>query len=531
MLSQTLFFALVSSAAGLSQHRDEAFLGVRADDASPQDEGVGPNLHFAPVSTTMKCTINLTLQYMVVFTALGVCRSYLDFQAQPYDGSAVQKALKHASETVFYAPMACLMFVGFRMRVLQLTKGEGNPPEYVQMAMQCVAYSILANTLLVLLIPLFVKGADVELTKEGEMKTDGANPFENQALAVTFTVIRYLAFLGLYAGFGIVVYGLFTFEPPAGVWDGPVPPLSPAVFCTCLLACAFFTCYCFVAISRTYSQFTQQKESKFEEVMLAAADTLAFAPMLCVLFLGARMRALQMDPVGGNPQAWAQNCFYLCAYSVLAQLTLVIVVPYVLGGEVRKGEAEGDVTFELANPSLYAVMSGVRYLLMLALYGGFTAVIVSVFTIEDKDDPEATPPISPAMQCVMNLTAQFFFVYLMLWVSITVKQFADLGEGLDIAITTFDSARATVQFCPMLSVLFLGLRLRALQLKPQVGAPQGWAQQGMFLCTYSLMIQVIMVLMLPLFTRGAPEMDADGNPKVQGTGILAKTLVAMRYIC
>ena len=27
------------------------------------------------------------------------------------------------SETMFYAPMVCLMFVGFRMRVLQLTKG------------------------------------------------------------------------------------------------------------------------------------------------------------------------------------------------------------------------------------------------------------------------------------------------------------------------------------------------------------------------------------------------------------------------
>ena len=33
--------------------------------------------------------------------------------------------------------------------------------------------------------------------------------------------------------------------------------------------------------------------------------------------------------------------------------------------------------------------------------------------IEDLDDPEKTPPIAPAMQCVINLTAQFFFVYLL----------------------------------------------------------------------------------------------------------------------
>merc|ERR1719159_2143141 len=45
------------------------------------------------------------------------------------------------------------------------------------------------------------------------------------------------------------------------------------------------------------------------------------------------------------------------------------------------------------------------------------------------------------------------------------------------------------------------------------------------------MIQVIMVLMLPLFTRSKPEMDADGNVKPAGTGILAKTLVALRYTC
>ena len=31
------------------------------------------------------------------------------------------------------------------------------------------------------------------------------------------------------------------------------------------------------------------------------------APMLCALFLAARMRALQMDPVSGNPQRSARR--------------------------------------------------------------------------------------------------------------------------------------------------------------------------------------------------------------------------------
>ena len=48
------------------------------------------------------------------------------------------------------------------------------------------------------------------------------------------------------------------------------------------------------------------------------------------------------------------------------------------------------------------------------------------------------------MQCVMNLTIQFFFVYLLLWVLITYKQFQGASPMLNTAISTFDSARATV---------------------------------------------------------------------------------------
>merc|ERR1719240_41422 len=103
----------------------------------------------------MECILNLTLQYIVIYTALGICRTVLDFQGVAHSSSQVHAALKHASETMFYAPMVCMLFVGFRMRVLQLTKGTGNPPEYVQFAMRSVAYAILVNTLLVLFVPLF----------------------------------------------------------------------------------------------------------------------------------------------------------------------------------------------------------------------------------------------------------------------------------------------------------------------------------------------------------------------------------------
>merc|ERR1719345_672629 len=192
--------------------------------------------------------------------------------------------------------------------------------------------------------------------------------------------------------------------------------------------------------------------TKLTGLLTLARFTVNFAPMLCILFIGARMRALQMDPKHGNPQKWAQNCFYLCTYSVMVQTLLVILMPFCTKCECKQGASEGDVTFELENPTIGIMMTVIRYIALIAMYGGFTAVIVSVFIIEHPEDVSLTPPISPAMQCVMNLTVQYFFIYLVLFVCITVKQFSKI-EVMDTLIAVFEAGQKTVMFAPMLSIL------------------------------------------------------------------------------
>merc|ERR1719258_968219 len=400
---------------------------------------------------------------------------------------------------MFYAPMGCLMFVGFRMRVLQLTKGTGNPQDWVRMSMQAVTYSILANTLMVMLIPIVT-------AKEVKTDDEGATPFENSALAIVFNVIRYVVFLGLYVGFGAVCVGVFLFKPPAGVWDGPIPPVSPAVACTMILSVTFFMIYFLVAVSRTYSQAAggQLFNSKFETVMLKAADTLAMAPMLSVLFLAARMRALQMDPISGNPQKWAQNCFYACTYALIFQTALAIIVPLFLSGKVEKNEKiEGDFKYELKDKESFVAkcLTAFRFLIMLSLYVCTMAVVCSVFTIQHPDGKELTPPLSPTMQCVLNLVFQYFVIYLLLWIYYTVEDFVGLDMSiLAAAKDAIESAKATVQFAPMLSVLFVATRMRALQMTQNKGAPQGWVQDGMYLASWAVLIQFMMCLLMPIFT-------------------------------
>merc|ERR1719482_2147180 len=217
-----------------------------------------------------------------------------------------------------------MMFVGFRMRVLQLTHGKGAPQEYVQMAMHAVTYSILATTVLTLVVPIFT-ATDLET---GELKMESkTNPFESPILQATFNVIRYITVIALYAGFGTVLVGLFRFKPDdaSGADATRLANLSPAVGCTVMLSTTFFLVYFLLAVSRTYSQYSGGSNSftsQFEHVMQRAADTLGLAPMLCALFLAARMRALQMDPVSGNPQRWAQNCFWFCSTALILQTIL-----------------------------------------------------------------------------------------------------------------------------------------------------------------------------------------------------------------
>merc|ERR1719261_1378260 len=133
---------------------------------------VGDKFKVNPVSTSMQCVISLTIQYMLVYTALALCRTAADVFNVKYENLPIQDILKTACLTVNFAPMLAVLFLGCRMRVTWLTQGKGNPPEYVQVAMYCATYAVLAMTLCVCVIPLFT-GTPLKADKEtGDIKSD-----------------------------------------------------------------------------------------------------------------------------------------------------------------------------------------------------------------------------------------------------------------------------------------------------------------------------------------------------------------------
>jgi len=285
----TLMAAGAQGQQAFMQVGDEPLEGVTAVKQVPI---IGSQFEVNGVTTSMQCVISLTIQFMIVYTALAICRMAADSWGMKYDNVPVQKILQTATLTVNFAPMLAILFLACRMRVTQLTKGQGHPPEWVQVCMYFCTYAVLLMTLCVCVIPLFtgeVIGVD---PKTGQIP-ENEQHFENQICAICFTVLKYLILLGLYGGALAVAYGIVTYKPPAGTWpEGKEFHVAPAVQCTMILSFQYFTVYGLIQIARTWTQFTKVRTTKFENAMMTATASMNFAPMLAVLFIAARMRCL-----------------------------------------------------------------------------------------------------------------------------------------------------------------------------------------------------------------------------------------------
>merc|ERR1719181_898922 len=258
------------------------------------------------------------------------------------------------------------------------------------------------------------------------------------------SISRYIIMACLYGGFATVCVGVYLMEAPKEIWGDDAPPVSPAVACTVNLTTQFFVVYLLVALTKTAIELQGPSPflMKLQGLLSLAKYTQNYVPMLSILFIGARLRALQMDPINGAPQWWAQYCFYGCSFSILFQTLLLIIMPFCTKCECKQGMVEGDAIFVMENYLVALIMTVFRYVALVALYGGFAAVCVSVYIIEHPIDVKLTPPISPAMQCVMNLTVQYFGVYLILFLLITVKQFSNVqAKIIDTLIYTFEGAQ------------------------------------------------------------------------------------------
>merc|ERR1740117_2142946 len=211
---------------------------------------------------------------------------------------------------------------------------------------------------------------------------------------------------------------------------------------------------------------------------------------------------------------------------------LSIAVPLALGGAMVTNPVTKECTFEVPNPMLGHVLVGLRYICMLGFYGGACGVIASIFLYESPAGAEATLPVSLTVQCVVNLTCQFFFVYFMVSVMLTISEITGGKIAMDKwkLFSAINSARSTLTFAPMLSILFVTTRMYALLITNKQGAPQAFVQDGMFMATWSLLISLVMCIASGLVMDNV-EQDEDGNVVSKGgNSLLRIVLTVIRYL-
>merc|ERR1719439_303039 len=131
----------------------------------------------------------------------------------------------------------------------------------MQYWMYAATYSVLALTLVALVVPLLT-GQKVKMNDRGDIDEDH-QPFKNTITAVGFTVLKYLIMICLYVGAICIIYGTYTYKPPKGSWPGDkIPPVSPAVECTMILASMYFFVYAGIQFGETFKSFSGIETSK-----------------------------------------------------------------------------------------------------------------------------------------------------------------------------------------------------------------------------------------------------------------------------
>jgi len=540
--------------------RKDVANGVRIEKKDPNDA------FFYPVSTCMWCILMLTAQYFIVYGALATCKLFTE--AFDLGETVCELSLKAACNTVFYAPMLSVLFLGAQLRAEQIAEGRQGPSPSCEMAMQVCVWSVLAQTFLVLAVPILTGGDKV--ASEADELGAHVPKMHDPALAGILTLVRYVAMASLLLGISVVCAEVVLMDArtlgvdPQDLWDDPTtgateyaPPVSVAMTCTIFLLVFFFTAYLLRAIVQSIMEFTSASTPRqlqlddplawvieVDRCLQACANTMNLAPMLCILFVAARMRALQMDSKVGAQQAWAESCFYVCTAALTLNIGVIIIARFLGLGSVaflsdsgrnsqRMGieDAAGSGAAAIGTasepraaelPTTEEVSSGEKAVLALrgvALFVVFVAsfgIVVSIFTIRAPEG-KPTPAVSPTLQCVVFLAALYFAVYFGAFISQVIAAVGGQASASDSSATqqvvySFRMAEYGVRFCPMLAVLFVGARMRALHMSAFRGSPQCWAQSGMYIAGVATFGQVMLALLVGGFASKAG--DKAGSPVV-----------------
>lgn len=493
---------------------------------------LGFGVEYSSMRTLIWCLSSLAVAYFVLSALLAFLRLRDQTEAQEHAPSAFRRVLEAAELTFSSAPMLCILFLAAQIQAVHISGGQHDPPVWMRRCMAVATMAYLAQTMLAMVAPAIT----------GEVPMIDEDAVVVQSGSTYVTMASRAAMLILCGACAAICLGVLATEAHQHLLPRGGAGTSPSVTCTVALTLQFFLVHlCLMLASSSRGCARGTLGTKMVRVLRLAAHTVFFAPMLCVLFIGARLRAMEVDRERGMPQAWAQTAFYASTWALEFQTILAVVVPLLPGGDARRSTSlmGGDVEVSLAPCGqglcrlLFVIL---QYLPGFMLFACVALIIASILLLAGPGGSRA-PALPATTRCLLTLTVQFFVVYGGLWVAIVVREVARDVRGKSgfwtrWALKTLHAASHAAQTCPMLAVLFLALRLRAQQLTGNTGHPQWWAQMAMYICTGALVALTLLAFQVSaLAAIGKRRGERPAGEALLGTvDVLSGSLLLRRAI-
>jgi hypothetical protein len=467
----------------------------------------------------------VSLAYFAVYTVLAVVRSRN--QVGQIGTSPFEKVLEvAATSTVYFAPMLCTVFLAVMKRADTLSGGAPGypslPPRWLQFASVLCSAGFCAQTVTYIVAEwIAVQGMSVT---NSDLQTRAVQTPQQARTVKQWRNYCNFATTVMYLSLAATIFGVLTMEEPTVLkqTEGRTPVRIGTV-CTMCLAVVYLFVYFGLHVFRNEAAHSAVEHagpgtSFGLEVMKLAATAMNFAPMLCILFLGAQVAG---DWSGTGLSRAAASWILVSTVSVLLQAALVIAAPLLANAELQVVGARGEIDFVTYNNRVFVLISLVRWVAMVALYVGI-AVVCNFLN--------STSSETALSRTLLRLAFLYFTAYLALWVAITARQFSEGGFARIIRVLSI--AKDTVMFCPMLAALFLESFIRAHQITTATGAagtPQNYVQDFMVLAVMALTAQLLLVcaagLSSPQWTTSSGTSEKNHSSSMFHTGFHIAMLV------
>jgi hypothetical protein len=229
---------------------------------------------------------------------------------------------------------------------------------------------------------------------------------------------------------------------------GSYAPLSTTLACVVRLAGIFFAVMLIQDIIMFLEESTDDHDKSEEEkaadpnrwdwtipqnTAIAAGLSLSLAPLLCILFVATRMRALQITQQAGDPPGWAQDCMIVAVCALIIQSICTLALPAIVGSATKVDE-DGNPDYDL-KPMIgaYAV-AVVKYVALMALHGCVIAIAVAVYVMT----PETAHGKSRMLENNLQLLKGGIWLTVILVVALLFSSAKVVGMAIKFALESAD---------------------------------------------------------------------------------------------